>query len=87
MEILYTNNLKELEKELIEQEEILVCFGDKTVYIQYCEEGFDYSIFDSKKIFDEDGEIDFDLVLDGGNIEEDDVDTMLRMILHILKEI
>ena len=86
MEILFTNNLKEIEEELIEQAEVLVNFGDKSVYLQYSEEGFDYSIFNSKEIFDEDGEIDFDLAIDGGNIEEEDTDTVIRCIFFIIKE-
>lgn len=86
MEILYTNEIKEIERVLKEEDEVLINFENKTVYLQYSEEGFDYSIFDSSNIFDEDGEIDFDLCLDGGLIEEDDEDTAIRSLFMILKD-
>ena len=89
MEILFTNNLKEIEKELIEEGEVLINFENKTVHLQYSNEGYDYSIFDSKNIFDEDGEIDFDLCLDGGfleEIEEEDTDIVIRRIFFLINE-
>lgn len=86
MEILYSNEIKEIERVLKEEEEVLVNFKNKTVHLQYSEEGFDYSIFDSSLIFDEDGEIDFDLCLDGGLIEVENEDTAIRNVFMILND-
>lgn len=61
--------LKRVETELKRESEVLFQAGDKFYYVQEADEGFDVNIFKNEEdIFDEDDEINFDMVSDGGVI-------------------
>lgn len=65
---------KRVEKELKNEEEVLFQFEDKFYHVQESSEGgFDVNVFEKEEdIFDEDEEINFDLVVDGGVVDTED---------------
>jgi hypothetical protein len=74
--------LKRVEKELKKEEEVLFQFKEKFFYIQESTEGFDVNVFENEEdIFDEDEEINFDNVVDGGVIDTEDRKKAINFML------